>query len=79
MPSDVRAFMRPFLGIGRFFLVGKEGQNMDVHTDQANELAVESVGRAPDCVATNPLDSMRAGSFYEQLDQEDCGTYRQNE
>jgi len=68
---DVRAFMRPFLGIGRFFLVGKEDQNMDVHTHQANGVAVESAGRVSACVATNPLESMRTGSLYEQLDQDE--------
>ena len=43
---------------------------MDEHTLHANGLAVESVVGVPACLATNPLESMGTGSFYEQLDQE---------
>lgn len=42
---------------------------MDVLTQHTNGLAVESTNRAPAYVATDPLESTRTGSFYEQLDQ----------
>ena len=42
---------------------------MDVLTQHTNGLAVESTNRAPAYVATDPLESTKTGSFYEQLDQ----------
>lgn len=44
---------------------------MDVLTYQENGLAIESTGRASACVATDPLESTRTRSFYEQLNQEE--------